>query len=438
MMFKKSRFNLELSLEGRRYLYNSYSGALAELDHLQFEQYQKGDFQALGELELWLDMGFLVRRNLNETKMLKTAFEKSRFRSQLYLTIAPTLLCNCACDYCYQDKTPITMKPEVYDAIRELILSSHELTQKEIPVAWYGGEPFLCLHDIANFTRDTASMIGNGKLHYTFVTNGTLFDAVALDSIRKRAIIKSFQVSLDGPKHYHDKLRIYRNGKGTYDDIMANLPNLAEYGNIVLRVNVDTHNQGIMDNLFTDLKATLPPDLRPSIYFANIQRCNANVQSDPERYIGPIRFIESKLKLSRMAARHGFTVENLPQCNMGCTYSTQNAFVIDPLGNCYKCWDFIGNPSFIIGNVQNYEDIYQDAEYLRELQFNPFESQNCPQCNMLPLCKSGCPAIMNSDLPQPQEHLSCREIQLIYKKCIKQHIKFHDIETQEVSHENIS
>lgn len=90
MMFKKSRFNLELSLEGRRYLYNSYSGALAELDHLQFEQYQKGDFQALGELELWLDMGFLVHRNLNETKMLKTAFEKKQIPlPSFYLTIAP-------------------------------------------------------------------------------------------------------------------------------------------------------------------------------------------------------------------------------------------------------------------------------------------------------------------------------------------------------------
>jgi uncharacterized protein len=438
MMYKKSRFNLELSLESRKYLYNSYSGALAELDPKQYELYKSCDFQGLGDIQLWRDMGFLVPRNLNETKMLKTAFEKSRYRAQLYLTIAPTLLCNCACDYCYQDKNPITMQPPVYDAIRELIISSHGLAQREIPVAWYGGEPFLCLEDIAGFTREAALQIGHGKLHYTFVTNGTLFNATALESIRKHAIIKSFQVSLDGPRDYHDTLRIYRNGEGTYDDIIANLPNLAKFGHIVLRVNVDTHNQGVMDELFADLKAKLPPDLKPTIYFANIQRCNANVRSDPERYIGPVRFIETKLKLSRLAAKHGFRVENLPRCSMGCTYSTQNAFVIDPLGNCYKCWDFIGNPAFIIGNVQNFADIYQDAEYLRELQFNPYENQDCPQCNMLPLCKSGCPAIMNSDLPHPQEHLSCREIQLIYKKCIKQHIKFHDIDIQEVSHENIS
>lgn len=437
-MYKKSRFNLELNQDIHKFLYNSYTGALAEIESDQFELYAADDFARLENLDTWLNMGYLVPRNLNETKMLRLAFEKCRFRTDLFLTIAPTLLCNCQCDYCFQDKTPVSMPKYIYDAIGELIIGKAGAEQSQIPIGWYGGEPFLCLPEIADFTAELAAQIGCNKLQYSFVTNGTLFDAAALHKISQNADIKSFQVSLDGPQAYHDKLRIYSDGRGTYEDILNNLPRLANYGDIIIRINVDRQNIELMEELLKDLSVRLPVDLEPVIYFANIQRCNTNVKNEAQRYIGNIKFWDSKIKLSRLAAKYQLHTESFPRCSMGCTYSAQHAFVIDPLGDCYKCWDFVGNPKFVIGNVCLFENIYNDAEYLRELCFNPYEKQDCPQCNMLPLCKSGCPAILNGDLPIVQERLSCREIQGIFKKSIKAEIKFYQNKVVEVHHENIS
>lgn len=437
-MFKKSRYNLEHNQDSRKFLYNSYTGALAEIEAEQYEIYTAGLFEGLPELDLWLKMGFLVPRDLNETKLLKLAFEQRRFMPDLFLTIAPTLLCNCHCNYCFQDKNPVSMSPEIYEAIQDLIINTFSESQQQLPIAWYGGEPFLCLQEIADFTVSLASQIGRDKLQYNFVTNGTLFDESLLDTIRKNAEIRSFQISLDGPQAYHDSIRAFKNSEGTYDNILGNLPRFAKYGQVIIRINVDNLNLGMMNDLLTDLAARIPSEVKPIVYFANIQRCNTNVKNDPSRFIGTFRFWESQLKLNRMAVKHGFQVENLPTCSMGCTYSAQHAFVIDPLGNCYKCWDFIGNPDFIIGNVKDFQNLYFNPEYLRELGFNPYDNQDCPQCNMLPLCKSGCLAIMNGDLPNLQERLSCHEIQSIFKKCLRAKIRFNTQKERELPHANIS
>ncbi|MCB5268252.1 MAG: SPASM domain-containing protein [Candidatus Cloacimonetes bacterium] len=437
-MYKKSRFNLELKHNSRSFIYNAYTGALGEIESEQFDYYSSDLYERLTDIEQWLEMGFLVPRSLNEIKLMKLSFEHNRFRPDLFLTIAPTLLCNCSCNYCFQDKSPHTMTPDIYEAIEEMICQQLMHTQNQLPISWYGGEPFLCLDEIAAFSQKLAAQIGRRRLQYNFVTNGTLIDEALLKRIQCYASIRSFQISLDGPLAYHDEIRVYKNGSGTYQDIIKNLPRLAKYGQIVIRINVDNHNLDTIEELLEDLSQKLPSQMKAIIYFANIQRCNTNVKSAPERYIGPMKFWESRLKLNRLAQRYGIKVENLPTCSMGCTYSAQHAFVIDPQGNCYKCWDFIGNPDYIIGNVRDYGNIYMNPEYLRELSFNPYESQDCPQCNLLPLCKSGCLATMNGDLPDMQERLSCREIQNIFRKCIKAKIKYTEFLIQEEPNENIS
>jgi len=436
LQYKKSRFNVELKENSHTYLFNSYTGALADIEAEDIILYTQGNFEKLAYLDRWLDMGFLVPRKLNETKMLKLMFEKNRFKQDLMLTVAPTLKCNCNCDYCFQEKSPIKMSPDIYAAIQDMIIGARAVSSSPVSLAWYGGEPFLCLEEIADFTRNLTRVLDRKSLHYSFVSNGTIHNPEALARISKNASIRGIQVSLDGPKQYHDKHRVHHDGSGTYDEIMANLPYLSKYGKLSIRINVDMHNLDMMEELFIDLEHKLT--FKPDIYFSNIQRCNSNVKSDLQRYIGPIRFWESRNQLSKIAAKYNFSVQSFPRCFMGCTYTAQNAFVIDPSGNCYKCWDFIGNPEYVVGNILDYESIYQNPEYLRELSFNPYEAQDCPQCNMLPLCKSGCPAGMNGDLPGTDEHMSCLEIQNIFKRCIKEQIKLNEHNDMEVNHESIS
>ncbi len=142
-MYKKSRFNLELKHNSRSFIYNAYTGALGEIESEQFDYYSSDLYERLTDIEQWLEMGFLVPRSLNEIKLMKLSFEHNRFRPDLFLTIAPTLLCNCSCNYCFQDKSPHTMTPDIYEAIEEMICQQLMHTQNQLPISWYGGEPFL-------------------------------------------------------------------------------------------------------------------------------------------------------------------------------------------------------------------------------------------------------------------------------------------------------
>lgn len=54
--------------------------------------------------------------------------------------------------------------------------------------------------------------------HFTITTNGTLLDKDKIDFINEH--MDNVVISLDGRKYVHDMMRIYRNGSGSYDDIV--------------------------------------------------------------------------------------------------------------------------------------------------------------------------------------------------------------------------
>ena len=67
-----------------------------------------------------------------------------------------------------------------------------------------------------------------------------------------------------------------------------------------------------------------------------------------------------------------------------CIMDAPNAYVIDPLGDVYKCISQVGRPEYSIGNVQTGFD---DCSHTR---YNPFENAVCSNCRYFPICKGGC------------------------------------------------
>lgn len=58
----------------------------------------------------------------------------------------------------------------------------------------------------------------------------------------KRLSINSVQITIDGPKEVHDRRRILRNGKGTFDRIIENIRNIHDILRVSIRINVDKEN----------------------------------------------------------------------------------------------------------------------------------------------------------------------------------------------------
>ena len=106
---KKSYYNINFPREdGKSVLYNSRTGAMAELDEENAEQLEKLSEQELMEqnpefANALLENGFIVADGVSELDMIRYDMLRTRFgNDSLNVTIAVTKDCNFGCKYCYE------------------------------------------------------------------------------------------------------------------------------------------------------------------------------------------------------------------------------------------------------------------------------------------------------------------------------------------------
>ena len=89
---------------------------------------------------------FTCKKDHDERQGLRFRHNCSRYdRSALGLTIAPTLACNMACEYCYEATKSGRMSSGVVENIIKMVEKSAP-SLASLDVSWYGGEPLL--HDV--------------------------------------------------------------------------------------------------------------------------------------------------------------------------------------------------------------------------------------------------------------------------------------------------
>lgn len=90
-----------------------------------------------------------------------------------------------------------------------------------LDICFIVGEPLLQSKKIL-MIADKVNKLQNVKISYTVVTNGTIYNEKIYEKFIKRGII-NFQITLDGTEKIHDKLRIYKNNKGSHKVVINNL-----------------------------------------------------------------------------------------------------------------------------------------------------------------------------------------------------------------------
>jgi len=393
-VYSKSVFNIEIESKQKIYLYNSYTNSLAEIEEDQYKLYNTAAYEQLDNIQGWLDMGFLVDARMNEVSALSSIFESCRYEQSLGITVAPTLLCNCACPYCFQDKTPITMSTEIFNDLTDVIVKKTFEFRKPVHITWYGGEPLICHLQIAGFTERLAKLIGCDMIHYSIVTNGTIYNQETMRTISDNATIDFVQISLDGDEQHHNMSRIYKNGEGTYQDIMKNIPLFLEHCNIVsLRINTTRANKDSIGSLLQDIHTRFGADKRIVVYIANITTSNPNVGVQADSCLTRQEHENLKLELAPLMKSFGFDTGGYPQWCRGCVYTSHHGFIIDPAGYLYKCWDYLGFEQFQVGHIKDHEKMYGSPVFFKHMAYNPYhESSICHDCAYLPICVSECPS----------------------------------------------
>ncbi|MGA7898780.1 MAG: SPASM domain-containing protein [Nitrososphaeraceae archaeon] len=72
-----------------------------------------------------------------------------------------------------------------------------------------------------------------------------------------------------------------------------------------------------------------------------------------------------------------------------CTAVRANELVIGSNGELYKCWESVGNPFEVFGNILDY-DKKEEGRLEKWLKYDPFTNPECRECIALPVCMGGC------------------------------------------------
>lgn len=403
---KKSKYNFFFNVDKNRYLFNAMTCVLAEVDSMFEENLDRAISGGKIDSKLLNDMkkdGVIVEDCFDELEYLKIKNFSGKFGGNIFgMTIAPTMMCNFACPYCYENPQPLSMKEEVAEAIVKKIESVAK-TKRPVKIVWFGGEPLLAQDTIWDLSEKIIDVCEKNGVNYSsrIISNCYLVDNYVIKNMIKYKI-ESAQVTVDGTPDIHNARRKLRNSDApTFKKILTNVKNMSDAGiKVIIRVNVDRTNIKRINELIPELKRYGLE--KCTVYLGKVTDSTDVTAHIADTCLDTPEYSYEAIKWYETLAENGFDVSKFlyiyPRVKKNyCIADCSSSFAIDGNGNLYKCWHDIGNSSKIVGNIlgnnKNITEIQKQFSVMSEYQlWNPFKFEKCKECNLLPVCMGGCPS----------------------------------------------
>ncbi len=408
---------------GRQFLYLIPSGAIFGLEGLSQEIYNLLQSCPLSGEELTME---LLRRGYSEAqieatlddmvdfdvlssgtpkKTFPTVPEKSFPIQRIVLNT--TNQCNLACGYCYEyseDKIASTKdKPKfMSDSIAKAAIDTlvkESAGRNSLHVTFFGGETLLnypLMRDSVDYATKVAKAAGK-TVDFSLTTNATLLTEEIADFLAEHRI--GVTVSIDGDKELHDRMRVFHNGKGSYDVIAPKIKMLlARHRTNAIGARV-TLSEGVRQvrRIYDHLTQELGFD---GVGFAP-------VTASPDRLyqIGGHSMDKVLLEFEELAweyrdyaikgGRHCFTnvADTLKELHLGISKAyTCGAGLgllgVGTTGEFAACHRFVDSPVAQMGNVTTGIDREARHEFLEKHHIGA--RTDCHSCWVRGLCAGGC------------------------------------------------
>ncbi|MDU7535568.1 MAG: radical SAM protein [Peptostreptococcaceae bacterium] len=437
---KFSEYNLifkDDNCEGKYILFNTFNGSIFRIDSETKEKIESNNILALSEKVLldYKSTGIILEDTIDEKNIFEYFHNKAKFDNDLLsITLLLTQACNLSCTYCFEGdnlENKISLNEEYWEKIYKFLINQAEVRKsKTIHIVLFGGEPLLnfkrnkeWLNKIKEFCDKT-----NRNFSTSIITNGTLITDEILD-ILVEYNCNMIQITLDGIKEIHDTRRIYKNGKGSFEEVLKGIKivyNRQDFVKPVIRINIDKENIDNTEDLIELLRDEGLTDVRIDFGIVKINKdaCNS--------YSGQC-FLEEDLgnvleELWSILEKNGFKVYEKPfKKYTFCGLYGDAAFTITPNGDLYKCWEHVGNERHRIGKINNDGNVSETfAAYFEWMSRNPLNIEECKECVYLPACGGGCTSISfnnNGTYNAP----GCYKTKGVVEKQLKHYIKSKNI-----------
>jgi len=414
MAYKESFYNVYLNYNDVQLVFNGVTSAFAEIedDYLEIiksvnnhEEIDEKD-EVVAQM---IENGFLVNSMLNETKLLKLGNYSSKFNSDsIGLTIAPTLACNFACPYCYENEKKEFMDKNTQKSIVDFVEKMAKL-KKNVSITWYGGEPILAKDIIKKLSEEFIKICKSYDVSYGayIVSNGYLITQEVAKELKEEKI-RGIQLTIDGPPSIHNQRRkLKTKEEDTFYKIIESAKILKSNDiKVHIRVNIDKSNKDYFKELLDILKENNLNDC--SVNLGHVKAYTNACLSIADSCIKNEEFALYSIECQKIMKEKGFDTTDYPYYpyvkGNYCCADSLSAYVIDPQGYMYKCWNDIGNIEKSVGNITSIDKVTSKNEIvnLEYLMWSPFEFEECIKCKILPICMGGCPysAMKSNNKPE--------------------------------------
>lgn len=322
-----------------------------------------------------------------------------------------TTNCNLNCKYCYEGENKLNkvMSKDIVDkGILFTLDHFKDIYEKELVIPIHGGEPFLefeMMKYIVSRFKEKASEKGM-SVSFLTTTNATILNDDIIEFITNE--IPDITISIDGTKVTHDKMRPFKDGKGSHSKVLNNSLKLLKYTpNMRVRMTFDSDS---VDTLYKDVKYLIELGFKCIVPAPNLFDKNWN--SDHIKILEKqIRFIKEYLEdrndvVVSLTDKEIYSIKGT--CNGG-----KSSLHIYPDGKLYPCILAAGNEKFHIGDIFNGIDIEKRDNLLSySVKLNP----ECNGCKLYdycdgPRCKIKNKLITDDYLSSPPMHCALENLQ---------------------------
>lgn len=381
-------------------MYNCRTDAVVVLNkELQavWGRYVPQHFASLQEVHpslfnLLVNKKFLVDDALNEPSDFQAELREQDNRGDAYCIILnPTLNCNMRCWYCYEKhRSETRMSKKVCMAVLQLVKNKVQMEGlKELSLSFFGGEPLLEFDTVVfPILKECEQLCMRHNKHFnvSFTSNSYLLTEKILGQLRNLCVSNpiSWQITIDGNRNVHNKVRHTTTGDGTYDIIVKNIHLLVENGmNVLVRLNYMYRNiLSFLDivNDFSDIATSQRNHIE--FQFQKIWQDLDKIQNAQEG--------QSKIeKVENAMTQAGFRFTDKAIRPQRCYADDENSIVINYDGTLYNCTaqDFTDDAKE--GVLSEDGKLVPNAAYSRRIQ-RKYDNQTCNSCKVYPLCYGNC------------------------------------------------
>lgn len=438
-MMKVSKYTFPFIFEEKYYVYNTLSNSLLELDSEaynvieSFESKQSLDTSVFPEdvLKELICNKIITENDDDDYLLYKSTIDRMRKqRDSMHLTLAPTMDCCFKCHYCFEKyKEKNYMTESVMSSIIKYISGLSEL--KSIRLTWFGGEPLMAVPQMDMFYTMFKDVWGEKNFSSNILTTGYHINERVIE-VLKKIQVSSMQITLDGLKDSHNKVKFLNECPNVFDKVIENIDLISEKApeiSIIIRVNLTKANMSeyvplykMVVNRFKGRNVSIAPAF---VLDRGITNDNSD---DDDIFFTPQQ--ESDFILNLAASNIDSPFIRYPKPFFSeCAIRNDMAISFDPEGYAYKCWEIIGNKEYAIGKLNEDGRLYDVnlKELNRQLYgADPLDDPKCMQCKYLPICCGGCPI----QRIENKFNGKCNNTCIFYKGRIEEFLKIHIKRTQ--------